>query len=100
MYTKMIDHMLNIRQAIRNMSYNDSDVDADEISIISDRELTPAVGIGGSSGKKRRRSPASAAVAAGDATVPIHRTYRIDDIAEAHADMEAGRATGKLVVLP
>ncbi len=40
------------------------------------------------------------AVAAGQARVPIHRTYRLDDIAEAHADMEAGRATGKLVVLP
>jgi NADPH:quinone reductase-like Zn-dependent oxidoreductase len=40
------------------------------------------------------------AVAAGDADVPIHRTYRLDEIAEAHADMEAGRATGKLVVLP
>jgi len=40
------------------------------------------------------------AVAAGEARVPIHRTYRLDEIAEAHADMEAGRATGKLVVLP
>jgi NADPH:quinone reductase-like Zn-dependent oxidoreductase len=40
------------------------------------------------------------AVAAGDATVPIHRTYHLDDIVTAHADMEAGRATGKLVVLP
>lgn len=30
----------------------------------------------------------------------IHRTYRLDEIAEAHADMEAGRATGKLVVVP
>ncbi|MEO1065472.1 MAG: zinc-binding alcohol dehydrogenase family protein [Actinomycetota bacterium] len=40
------------------------------------------------------------AVAAGEARVPIHRTYRIDDIAEAHTDMEAGRATGKLVVVP
>lgn len=39
-------------------------------------------------------------VAAGRATVPIHRTYRMDEIVEAHADMEAGRATGKLVVLP
>ena len=39
-------------------------------------------------------------VAAGVARVPIHRTYRLDEIAEAHADMEAGRATGKLVVLP
>lgn len=39
------------------------------------------------------------AVAAGEATVPIHRTYRLDEIAEAHADMEAGRASGKLVVV-
>ena len=40
------------------------------------------------------------AVAAGDAVVPIDRTYRLDEIAEAHADTEAGRATGKLVVIP
>src|SRR6059058_1648437 len=40
------------------------------------------------------------AVAAGRLTVPIHRTYTLDEIAEAHADMEHGRATGKLVVLP
>ncbi len=40
------------------------------------------------------------AVAAGDAHVPIHRTYRMNEIAQAHADMEAGSATGKLVVLP
>jgi NADPH:quinone reductase-like Zn-dependent oxidoreductase len=40
------------------------------------------------------------AVAAGRLTVPIHRTYALDEIAEAHADMEHGRATGKLVVLP
>jgi NADPH:quinone reductase len=39
-------------------------------------------------------------VAAGLARVPIHRTYRLEEIAQAHADMEAGRATGKLVVLP
>ena len=39
-------------------------------------------------------------VAAGRARVPIHRTYRLDEIVEAHVDMEAGRATGKLVVLP
>ncbi len=37
---------------------------------------------------------------AGRASVPIHRTYRLEEITEAHADMEAGRATGKLVVLP
>lgn len=40
------------------------------------------------------------AVAVGDAVLPIHRTYRLNQIAEAHEDMEAGRATGKLVVLP
>lgn len=40
------------------------------------------------------------AVAAGDITVPIDHTYRLDEIGQAHNDMEAGRATGKLVVLP
>ncbi len=39
-------------------------------------------------------------IAAGRLKVPIHRTYTLDDIASAHADMEAGNATGKLVVLP
>ncbi|MFI7603357.1 zinc-binding alcohol dehydrogenase family protein [Actinoplanes sp. NPDC049681] len=40
------------------------------------------------------------AVAAGEAVVPLDRTYRLDQIAQAHADMEANRAAGKLVVLP
>jgi NADPH:quinone reductase-like Zn-dependent oxidoreductase len=40
------------------------------------------------------------AVDAGRLTVPIHRTYALDEVAEAHDDMEHGRATGKLVVLP
>src|SRR5438046_1771246 len=39
-------------------------------------------------------------VAVGRLTVPIQRTYALDEIAQAHADMEHGRATGKLVVLP
>lgn len=39
-------------------------------------------------------------VAAGRLTVPLHRAYTLDQIATAHADMEAGNATGKLVVLP
>jgi NADPH:quinone reductase-like Zn-dependent oxidoreductase len=38
-------------------------------------------------------------VAAGRLTVPIDRTYALDEIAQAHADMEHGRATGKLVVV-
>ena len=39
-------------------------------------------------------------VAAGRLTVPIYRTYTLDEIATAHVDMEANNATGKLVVLP
>jgi NADPH:quinone reductase-like Zn-dependent oxidoreductase len=39
------------------------------------------------------------AVAAGRLTVPLHHTYTLDEIATAHADMEAGNATGKLVVV-
>jgi NADPH:quinone reductase-like Zn-dependent oxidoreductase len=40
------------------------------------------------------------AVAAGRLTVPLHRVYALDEIATAHADMEQGNATGKLVVVP
>lgn len=36
--------------------------------------------------------------AAGDADVPIDTIYRLDDIVRDHTDMEAGRATGKLVI--
>jgi NADPH:quinone reductase-like Zn-dependent oxidoreductase len=38
-------------------------------------------------------------VAAGRLTVPLHRTYTLDQITTAHADMEANNASGKLVVL-
>lgn len=39
------------------------------------------------------------AVAAGDASVPIGAVYTIDDIVQAHRDMEAGTLGGKGVVL-
>ncbi len=39
------------------------------------------------------------AVAAGRLTIPLYRTYTLDAIRIAHADMEAGNATGKLVVI-
>ena len=39
------------------------------------------------------------AVAAGHATVPIGRVYALDQIQDAHRDMEAGRIGGKGVVL-
>ena len=38
-------------------------------------------------------------VATGDATVPIGHVYRLDEIAEAHHDMESGAHAGKLVVV-
>ncbi|KAJ1563221.1 hypothetical protein HK405_002803, partial [Cladochytrium tenue] len=38
-------------------------------------------------------------VAAGVASVPIHKVYSMDEIVAAHKDMEADVATGKLVVL-
>jgi NADPH:quinone reductase len=41
-----------------------------------------------------------AAVAAREAVVPLYRVYRLDQIRDAHAEMEAGSATGKIVVLP
>jgi NADPH:quinone reductase len=39
-------------------------------------------------------------VAAGSAVVPIARTYRLDEIVDAHTLMERGSAGGKLVVVP
>lgn len=39
------------------------------------------------------------AVAAGTATIPIGRVYSLDEIVQAHHDMEAGRVGGKGVVL-
>jgi NADPH:quinone reductase len=39
------------------------------------------------------------AVAAGRLSVPVHRSYTLDELATAHADMETGPTTGKLVVL-
>jgi NADPH2:quinone reductase len=39
-------------------------------------------------------------VAAGVAIVPIDRVYSMSQIREAHAFMESGRASGKLVVIP
>jgi NADPH:quinone reductase-like Zn-dependent oxidoreductase len=38
------------------------------------------------------------AVAAGEATVPLAKTYAMDEIATAHDDMEHNRVAGKLVV--
>lgn len=40
------------------------------------------------------------AVAAGEITVPIGPVYRLEDIVQAHKDMERGTAGGKIVVLP
>ncbi len=39
------------------------------------------------------------AVSAGDATIPLGRVYRLDEIVRAHHDMEAGTVGGKGVVL-
>ncbi len=39
-------------------------------------------------------------VAGGRCRVPVARTYRLDDIQQAHRDMEANAVAGKLVVVP
>jgi NADPH:quinone reductase len=38
-------------------------------------------------------------VSTGRLTIPLYRTYTLDEIRIAHADMEANKATGKLVVV-
>jgi NADPH:quinone reductase len=37
-------------------------------------------------------------IASGELTVPVHRVYSLDEIQQAHRDMEENTATGKLVV--
>jgi NADPH:quinone reductase-like Zn-dependent oxidoreductase len=45
--------------------------------------------------------PELAALAAkGELQVPIARTYQLADAARAHADLEAGRNRGKIILLP
>ncbi len=44
------------------------------------------------------RAPAQ--VAAGTLKVPIGKTFRLDDIVEAHRCMDENRAGGKIVILP
>ena len=39
------------------------------------------------------------AVAGGEAAIPLGRVYRLDQIVQAHRDMEAGAVNGKGVVL-
>ena len=37
--------------------------------------------------------------AAGTLTIPLGRTYRLEDVAQAHRDMEASAVGGKAVVV-
>jgi NADPH:quinone reductase-like Zn-dependent oxidoreductase len=40
------------------------------------------------------------AIAAGDLVVPIQRTYPLDDVRTAYAELEAGHIAGKIVLIP
>jgi NADPH:quinone reductase-like Zn-dependent oxidoreductase len=40
------------------------------------------------------------AVAAGDLVVPIQRSYPLDDVRAAFAELEAGHMAGKIVLMP
>ncbi len=39
-------------------------------------------------------------LASGEIHLPIHRVYSLDEVAEAHADLEARRTRGKLLIAP
>lgn len=39
-------------------------------------------------------------IATGDLVVPIQRTYRLDNVREAFAELEAGHVAGKIVLIP
>ena len=67
---------------------------------------TPRTTASGSPARTRRTArrsslPELAALAAGGGlTVPVWRTYPLAEAAQAHADLDAGRNHGKLVLLP
>lgn len=39
-------------------------------------------------------------IASGKVDVRVHETYKLEDIARAHSDLEGRRTTGKLMVTP
>jgi NADPH2:quinone reductase len=48
----------------------------------------------------RRAGEVLAWVATGALTLRVHRTYRLEDAARAHRDLEARVTTGKLLLVP
>ena len=90
----------------RRLLHRDAQQPVDRPRLLSDR--LPAARRPAHRVQRRRRRPARRACCRSSSTpspparltVPIDRTYTLDEIAHAHADMEAGNAAGKLVVLP
>ena len=89
----------------RRLLHRDAEQRVDRPRLLPDR-LPPDRRAAHRLQRRRRRPPRRRAAVASSttsppagSTVPIDRTYTLDEIATAHADMEAGNAIGKLVVL-
>ena len=76
----------------------------DRIDTITDFPSVAKYGVKGEGGAVAASSATLAelakAIAAGDIVVPIQRTYPLDNVREAFAELEAGHVSGKIVLIP
>ena len=76
----------------------------DRIDTITDFPAIAKYGVKGEGGAVTASAATLAelaeAVAAGDLVVPIQRTYPLEDVRAAFAELEAGHVEGKIVLIP
>jgi NADPH:quinone reductase len=76
----------------------------DRIDTIVDFPATQKYGVkfegGAAAASAATLAELAEAIAAGDLVVPIQRTYPLDNVREAFAELEAGHVAGKIVLIP
>jgi NADPH:quinone reductase-like Zn-dependent oxidoreductase len=79
-------------------------IDKDRIDTIIDFPAIAKYGVKGEGGASAASAATLAelaeAIAAGNLTVPIQRTYPLEDVRAAFAELEAGHVAGKIVLIP
>jgi NADPH:quinone reductase len=72
----------------------------DRIDTIVDFPATQKYGVKFEGGAAAASAATLAELAAGDLVVPIQRTYPLDDVRAAFAELETGHTAGKIVLIP
>jgi NADPH:quinone reductase-like Zn-dependent oxidoreductase len=79
-------------------------IDKDRIDTVVDFPAIAKYGVKGEGGAVAASAATLAeladAIAAGDRVVPIQRTYPLDDVRSAFAELESGHVAGKIVLMP